>query len=492
MRYVPVFSLWFAATAAFGQSPAERIGPLLSDGAIAVVRIDLTQVSADSTAEALQPYLPFDIAGDGSPVRAVLKAAQAAGGDELFVVLDMADVPEHPVYLVAPGAESQPFESVPFESKTQIEGARVAGSKRIIERLQAGDAKSERPGLAAAFAAVADSPVQVLLVPSVDQRRILRELLPDLPEAFGGASGRQIAAGWRWVALGVTIDPQLAARAVVQSESEPAAAKFKTVVEAGLRHLARRPQVVKAVPSLPAFAESLSFQQEEDRLRLSVGLSTESAAKVMADLAASARRAIGRRESLHNLKRIALALHTFHDRYDSMPPSASYDGDKPLLSWRVYVLPFLDQQELYEQFHLDEPWDSEHNKTLIEKMPAVFDSPTVETPAGHTVYLAPFGAGIAFEGRSGVPFKEFTDGTSNTILVVEATAEQAVPWTKPADLAIDPQQPLAGLKQGRESFAVLLADGSAFQLSSKNDPKVLLKMLTRAGGEILQSSEILR
>ena len=78
-------------------------------------------------------------------------------------------------------------------------------------------------------------------------------------------------------------------------------------------------------------------------------------------------------------------MHNYHDTYGTFPPAATTDGaDKPLLSWRVAILPFLEQQPLYEQFHLDEPWDSPHNKTLIEQMPQVYaipGSPTKETRA---------------------------------------------------------------------------------------------------------------
>ncbi|MBM4090163.1 MAG: DUF1559 domain-containing protein, partial [Planctomycetes bacterium] len=90
----------------------------------------------------------------------------------------------------------------------------------------------------------------------------------------------------------------------------------------------------------------------------------------------SAREAARRTSSSNNLKQIALAMHNYHDVYKKFPPRASLDANgKPLLSWRVHILPFVEEVALYEQFKLDEPWDSPHNSQLIDKMPRVYQNP---------------------------------------------------------------------------------------------------------------------
>src|SRR5690606_26181785 len=124
----------------------------------------------------------------------------------------------------------------------------------------------------------------------------------------------------------------------------------------------------------------------------------------------------------------------------------SNDG-KPLLSWRVHLLPFLEEQELYEQFHLDEPWDSTHNKQLISKMPSVFLCPSsgLKPQNGKTTYLAPVGEGLLFDGTDeGTRFRTITDGTSNTVAILDMGDDRAVVWTQPADWEYD-QDPLAGI-----------------------------------------------
>ncbi len=202
-----------------------------------------------------------------------------------------------------------------------------------------------------------------------------------------------------------------------------------------------------------------------------------------------AREAARRMQSMNNLKQIGLAMHNYHDTYRVFPPAANVDNKgKKLLSWRVHILPYVEQAALYQQFHLDEPWDSEHNKELIKNMPPVYISPNQADLAkeGKTVYLVPTGKSTAFEGPEGLGIREFTDGTSNTILAVEAHPDAAVIWTKPDDLAVDFKNPLKGLKSARVGgFQALFADGSVRFISDMIDIAVLKALFTRAGGEVI-------
>lgn len=207
----------------------------------------------------------------------------------------------------------------------------------------------------------------------------------------------------------------------------------------------------------------------------------------------SARGAARRVQSANNLRQIGLALIEHATTYNAFPAHAIFDKQgHPLLSWRVQILPYLDQTALYERFHLDEPWDSEHNKPLIALMPAVYMNPAREKRDGTTTYLAPVGKGLAFEGNKKLRFEDFTDGMSNTILIVEANEEKAVPWTKPADLEVDLNRPLQGLGAAQEGrmFDVLFADGSVHALSHSIDPKTLKALFTRNGREPIDFSKI--
>lgn len=199
--------------------------------------------------------------------------------------------------------------------------------------------------------------------------------------------------------------------------------------------------------------------------------------------------------STNNLKMIGLAMHNYHDTHKALPAPANVDKQKKaLLSWRVHVLPYLDQLALYQQFHLDEPWDSEHNKPLIDRMPPTFVSP--ESPAlakqGKTRYVVPRGKGTMFEGDGktqgtiplGTMFREIRDGLSNTLMVVEAHPDAAVIWTKPDDLVIDFKNPLKSLSGSvQKGFPALFGDGSVRFISDSIDADVMKALLTINGGE---------
>jgi prepilin-type processing-associated H-X9-DG protein len=200
----------------------------------------------------------------------------------------------------------------------------------------------------------------------------------------------------------------------------------------------------------------------------------------------ASREAAQRNASQNNLKQIALAMLNHESAKKSFPAAANFDKEgKPLLSWRVHILPFIEEGALYNEFHLDEPWDSEHNKKLIEKMPDVYKHPKFNE-LGKTVYLAVVGKGAAFEGKQGQKIGQFKDGTSNTILVIEGAPAKAVPWTKPDDWEFDPEKEIdisdfGGLWEGG-IFNAAFADGHIAALSDLTDPEELKKYFTRAGG----------
>lgn len=199
----------------------------------------------------------------------------------------------------------------------------------------------------------------------------------------------------------------------------------------------------------------------------------------------AAREAARRTQSSNNLKQIGLAFHNYHDVYRHFPQRALRDKDKkPLLSWRVAILPFIEEQALYEQFHLDEPWDSEHNQKLIKRIPAVYVNPNFDSP-DKTIYLAVSGKGTALEGEER-SFRDILDGTSNTVIAVEADPSEAVIWTKPDDWEFDPDQPMRGLGNLRPGiFSALFVDGSVHMISKEVDLDVLRAIMTASGGEVV-------
>jgi len=201
--------------------------------------------------------------------------------------------------------------------------------------------------------------------------------------------------------------------------------------------------------------------------------------------AVQAARSAGQRSSAsNNLKQIGVAMHNYHDTYSSFPAPAIADANgKPLLSWRVAILPFVEQGALYRQFKLDEPWDSETNRALIAKMPSVYLRPGTPNE-GKTLYLLPTGKSALFSTDKPMRISGITDGTSNTVMAVEAAPDRAVIWTKPDDLPFNPERPLDGLiGPGGTFFQALFADGSVRVISANTDNAVLKAIFSPQGGE---------
>jgi len=198
------------------------------------------------------------------------------------------------------------------------------------------------------------------------------------------------------------------------------------------------------------------------------------------------RDAARRAQSMNNLRQMSLAMLNMADSNQGvMPAAAIYSKEgKPFLSWRVQILPYIEEEKLYKEFHLDEPWDSEHNKKLVARMPAIYAGSNRKLLAeGKTTYLAPVGKETMFPpGPKGVRLADVTNGAS--ILLVEADADHAVTWTKPEDLKYDPKQPRAGLAVNNPGgFLVLFVDGSIHTLPAEIDPDTLRAWFARAGGE---------
>lgn len=215
-----------------------------------------------------------------------------------------------------------------------------------------------------------------------------------------------------------------------------------------------------------------------------VGLTVYSVGKV--------RNAASRAYAQNNMKQLALAMHNYHDTHGHMPASLPTKDGKPGLSWRVALLPFLDQGPLYNQFKLDEPWDSPNNIKLLDQMPRLFVNQRMAHPMNHTCYRVFVGGGAMFEhgkktrmGSFGKPRPDeiyINDGLSNTIMFIEAA--DTVPWTKPDELTYSPTGPLPALGVvGETTFTIAFADGSVRSLNRDTAQNMIRAAITANGNE---------
>jgi hypothetical protein len=201
-----------------------------------------------------------------------------------------------------------------------------------------------------------------------------------------------------------------------------------------------------------------------------------------------------KKASMNNLKQIMLAMLNYESTFRGFPAAAGpMKPGQPPVSWRVLILPYIDRIDLFREYHRDEPWDSANNKKLLARMPAVYKAPGSKVAAqGKTNYLAVVGDEYALSADKRRMPADITDGLSRTIMVVEASDEKAVPWTKPEDLAVDKKKPAAGLVGLRHGgFLAGFCDGSVQLIPAAISAETLHALFTRAGGEIVDPSNLL-
>ncbi len=480
---------------------AKAIAPFVDEETLFVAYVDVSRIDADGLAAKITEVAKLDAAEAGLVKTAIgswVANFTKAGGRDFYAVMSLADWAQGARFFVVPAGDNtdadslsklfQPFGVAPKSAK--VGDSIVIGDADVLGRLKRLK-PAERPELARAFAAAGETAIQGVLVPTADNRRVVEEMMPTLPEEIGGGPVKAITRGVLWAALGVEVTPKTSLKLVFQSHDAATAKAFAGLVTNILKALAHDKHVRELFPKFEEVAALVTPKATDERCTLPLGEKVVPC--ILPTLVAHVREQAALVSCANNLRQIAIAMHNYADANKSLfPAHASYDKDgKPLLSWRVHLLPYIGEEALYKQFHLDEAWDSEHNKHLIVKMPKIYRCPSQKlADAGKTTYLVPVGKETAFPpGPKGLHLpKDFKDGTSNTILVVDADDEHAVIWTKPDDLKYDAKNPFAGLVgHHRNGFMVALGDGSARPISTKVSKETLRAAFTPAGNDTLGS-----
>jgi hypothetical protein len=215
------------------------------------------------------------------------------------------------------------------------------------------------------------------------------------------------------------------------------------------------------------------------------------AKKEAEETAAKVRRAAERTKSVNNLKQIALGMHSYHDAFKGLPNGAIRhpQTSQPLLSWRVALLPFLEEGPLSQEIRMNERWDSEHNKKFWTRMPKVYQLPgkASDDKTYYQVFRGPETAFPDMPFNAKLHFNQFRDGTSNTILIIEAV--EPINWMRPDDLPFQMNNPAMHNQLGNHwengTCLVAFTDGSVRSLKRDITPQALQGLLTRGGAEIV-------
>jgi len=492
-------------------SPQATIESLATKDLLAVGYADLNTIKVEECLQwaVQQKLVPADRATKMNHLTGMaqefLRQATKAGADHVIALVKQDDLrvvftPSAPLIAIsiADGHEAEKtikslrpivgLLQIPnFEMETW-NNVILAGTAEQIANAKSGTV-TERHNLAKAWETIGGHNVGVMIFASQDTRRVVRELFPVLQPPFENATGELIADHVTHIGVAVDLPEKIGGMIVAQTTDGESAETIKHALEELKKLLIANESGNSAMASAVTAISALEPTIDDNDVVLD--LSPILNDKVQLTSLLEPIQANGRRsQKMRDMRQIILAMHNYESKHKTFPAYANFDADgKPLLSWRVHLLPFLEQNALYKQFKLDEPWDSPHNIKWANTIPARYADPSLEldetTQAAKTRIVVPFGEGTMFQGNEGTTFGAILDGSSNTIAVATVAPKQAVIWTKPVDWNVDLKNPKAGIFDDQHKEAVFaISDGSVQLILYEAAVEQLKAMLTKAGGEV--------
>lgn len=471
----------------------ENVTPIqkyLDTSTAVVVWIDVNETDFDGLRKfALEHEMPMEPMTEAKKLQRVLKTLKI---NRVYVLGTLQEITSGIPLIVLP-CTTENVDGVEVVASTTFDEKPIAvardgsnvliGSDAVIDRYSKSKSDEAPVQLLAEIGKAEYSSAAILRVPAA-QSVLLSPLLPNLLDGLK-ATPDEVATMTKGLLSLQTVSvsssvPPTEGRLNLTLNSKADAKLFAST----LNELIRR--------TAPETADGLQFTSTRNEVTHQSENSNQITAtmKCVGQLLTPARISAQQTQQLNSLKQIALAMHNFHGVYGYFPPqSLSSEDGKKLLSWRVLILPYLDQAELYQKFRLDEPWDSEHNIKLAAEIPFAYSGSrnAAQNTDGKTRMQVPLHKKSVFGQKGGgTSFRDITDGTSNTLMVVQVPPLKAVVWTKPDDIVINAADIKASLiAQGSARFLACLCDGSARALSSKNSNETLLKLITMNGGEVI-------
>ena len=509
MKLFAILFLLLNVQSAFADEPLATIKGLASKDLLAVGYIDAKSVDVEACLDwaTQQEIVHSDDAAEMKHMtgmaQELLRQATKAGADHVIAMVHQEDLmmqgPPLIVVSVADGHEPEKtvrslrrslgLLQIPDFELEVWNNAILGGSAQQIAKTKA-RTTIERPHLATSWKKFGGHDAGLMIFASSDTRRVIREIFPKLESPFEGVTGKMIADNVISFGLSLDLPKEVAAKVIIQSTDEPTATALHSAVAKLKEMLVADDGEYKALVPPAGFAAISAVNPElvGSDVVLDFGPLLSDKTKLMELIDPIG---VGSRQTQrkNNLRQVILAMLNYESANQAFPAYANFDEEgKPLLSWRVHVLPYLEHNELYLKFKLDEPWNSPHNIKLVEQMPPIYADPSREmahlAKVGRTRCVAPFGESMMFHGVEGTKFSSVTDGSSNTIAIAYVAPETAVTWTQPVDWDVDLEDPKKGLFGEKQSEAVMsLADGSTFTFKSDMKDQRLKALLTKDGGE---------
>ncbi len=320
-------------------------------------------------------------------------------------------------------------------AQTRVVGRVICvGHLLSVQRLQR-LANAQRPEFVTAMKAAGPGQVHVAMLLSNDHRRALAAMLPNLPAELGGGSGADVARGLQWATMALQLDPDLQLSATIKSGDPGSAKSVLRLLDVIKQQLAANEVIRLRVPRIEDVVTLFEFAVEQDEINLQ--LDSDEMARLKQLMGPLAIQLAAHSQASNHLRQLVIAMHNYFDVHQRFPARAILDGNgKPLLSWRVELLPFLGHQRLYDLIRKDEPWDSEYNRKFIRQMPEVFGYGTEAAGESKTAYQVFANAESPFGGEQGISIRDIKDGTSKTIAIAQVPAGREVVWTRPQDITM--------------------------------------------------------
>ncbi len=463
-----------------GQEP-QSVEWALDDQTMAVGWINPSTADFDSLRQLANDLgVPWEVNGLGE-AKTLMDSLRTASATRIYVVVDFSAIMgQMPLVLISAKDPSAIMKlipgMVPPQSGLEVgaQGSMVMiGPKPRIERLKGSKPSLPSAKLSETLAGASGDHGLVVAIPSVPREMLSNMLQSQTKEPTANQMASRFISGMEYGQFTISEKEKRFELKVGFSDPETAVFFGKLAADS------IAPESNVPDKSRPTVADNTATWTI-------VGIDAMSQLLTAMPLIRQARENAQAMQGMNNLKQIALALLNFESAYQTFVPQAltSKDGKK-LLSWRVMILPFLEQNELYQQFHFDEPWDSEHNIQLVEKMPKIYE--TAGGIQGKTAILTPLTPSSVF-GRQGKPiqFRDITDGSSNTVWLLEVEPTDAVIWTKPDDYSMADEQSYKKLFLHRENVPVGLVDGSIRMFPKSFPYAEFQKLLSINGGEVVQ------
>ncbi len=533
--------VWTATLSAQTDSAYEKIKPFIKTNTLAVAHVDLENLNLDTMFDKLETRA-LDIlekigpalGGDDEVAEAkknvkeqlgmgkllsgqVIQNLTESGITELYVLSVLELAQEFPAILVLPGQPELPPEVMAMlgeagaKQSVTLDGMTLfpvnpggVDPTQFLNRFKALKT-ADRPEIEAAMKLQGKSPIRILFGPSMGLKGMAQMMLTGTPVEIDQELVTETVKQVQSVSFGVT-PGELRINIAAQFPSEELPQKLETELVRMLEQ-AMKDEVPEGVEAMIATLKPLfeDFLPKANKNRLIVVINEKKLDKhletatafVLLPATLAAREAAKRMQCTNYIKQIGLAFHNYHDTHHALPPLYTVDADgKPLHSWRVLILPFLEETALYEQIRLDEPWDSEHNSQFHDRVVRAYQCPSnpAAKPGANCCYSVI--AGEAFvpakteKAMTGLGFSAMRDGTSNTIGIIEV--RKPFCWMDPtqdvtlADLEqFKPGQGRIGSSHSG-GFIMGLLDGSVHFISDTTDPQILKGMGDIDDGKLFQ------